>query len=309
MTTNEVKIEQGSEEWLKYRLRRITSTDVPAIVGYYSKDPERKATLCKHKTAYQVWARLTGRYVPPSIESGGARRGHFGEEVACSMFESDQNERIRRPIGVMQHPEHAWLCASPDGIIDRINQGVEVKSPLPETYWEWRDGTPLRHRIQARVAMACGDFDSSLVLVGRDDIEFEVLERKDSFERTLVETCERFLDEYVRPDREPDPYDFDADAPVIDELLRRIDTAAVRLDESAAEDVREFRRLRDLRLRTVKAEKAAKLKVAAFLKRHDADVGVATDGSGVGYKVDARGVRKLVPLVKVKREDIRRIKR
>lgn len=299
-----------SQAWHEYRAARITSTDVAAILGYYSTDPEQRAHLCRFRTAYQVWGKLKGY---TESETGGGetsdqRRGRFGEEVAIATWEGDTGKRVTRTAGILQHPEYPWLCATVDGIVVSERRGVEVKCPRFSTYAEWLNGTPLRYRIQGTVAAMCGDLDGTYFVVGLDDVASEFLPRDPGLEGKIFAACQRFREDFIDGDGEPEPYDFEADAPVMSEILKRGNTNACALTNTAQEALAKWREAREVRLRAEKIEKATKLVVANELSKRRCDVGVMPDGSGVTWKMDARGYRKLAPVKRVKREDVLRVK-
>lgn len=104
---------------LAQRLQGITATDIAAIVGVH---PQR--------SPLQVWLEKTGRATP----FAGNKRTKWGallEGPIRDEYEERHQVRVEVP-GTLQHPQHAWWLATPDGLVYRHRQrypesGLEIK--------------------------------------------------------------------------------------------------------------------------------------------------------------------------------------
>lgn len=122
---------QRSQEWHDARVGRITASRVPAILGY---DP--------YRTADDVLREMVREYHGyPSEFTGNAATqwGIDNEDRARADYEGDTGNWVDE-VGLVVHPEHDWLAASPDGLIGDDGY-LEIKCPYsgklePRTAWE-----------------------------------------------------------------------------------------------------------------------------------------------------------------------------
>lgn len=75
MSAKEIELEQGSDEWLKWRNTGIGSSDVPAILN-----------ISKYKRPYQLFCDKTGRLMSVFKTNPGIERGKALEPVARKKF-------------------------------------------------------------------------------------------------------------------------------------------------------------------------------------------------------------------------------
>lgn len=138
---------QGSEEWIKIRLGKLTGSDFHILMG----DSQTKETLLYKKAA----ERLT------KTQSDGDRfsnihteRGKQLEDEARSAYELETGLTIEQ-VGFIENDEFAGC--SPDGLL--INGGVEIKCPdnhgfLKAVVKEW---IAPEHRTQVQFNMCMSE--------------------------------------------------------------------------------------------------------------------------------------------------------
>lgn len=137
MEKYQTKFQQGSPEWLSYRRKIITATDVSSIIGispfcdYYdlvlSKwDIESNNKMNKQKMEW----------------------GLYCESVARDYFCLKYKKQVKE-VNLCVHDVYNWLGASPDGIILNENGLLEIKCPSTEIY----DGIPDHYYSQMQIQM------------------------------------------------------------------------------------------------------------------------------------------------------------
>lgn len=127
------------------RARRIGATDVTRILG-----------ISPFGCALDVWARIRGE-AEPFEGNAYTLWGLATEQMHAELLNQGELYRVVRSPGFVVHPDHDWLCASPDGeaeslVLTRDSIGTwEAKAPI----WDvWEDGVPPPHYLlQAQVQM------------------------------------------------------------------------------------------------------------------------------------------------------------
>lgn len=94
-------MDQGTGEWLKFRLKGIGSSDAPAILG-----------VCEYRTPLDVWKDKLG-LLPPIKENPAMLLGHKFEPVARARFCLENDIEID-PV-IVNHSDFNFLFASLDG--------------------------------------------------------------------------------------------------------------------------------------------------------------------------------------------------
>lgn len=107
---------QKSEAWLALRHGMLTASDAATAIGKN-----------KYETAHQLLLRKCG-LVPKFQGNEATRHGEKYEDEARVLFEQRYGETVHE-LGVMQHPVHAFLGGSPDGVTE-TNCLVEIKCPM-----------------------------------------------------------------------------------------------------------------------------------------------------------------------------------
>jgi len=115
-----IDLEQGSDEWLKFRESHITATDVSAILGINS-----------WKTAPQLWEEKMGM-LPPIVQNARMKRGQDLEPIARQTL-IDITQIDFKPV-VVVHDVEPWAMASLDGYCYLHNVICEIKCPNMDTH-------------------------------------------------------------------------------------------------------------------------------------------------------------------------------
>ncbi len=126
-----VKLDQRSEEWLKWRKSGIGSSDVAAIIG---KSP--------YKTAYQVWQELMGLRQSDEINPMMQRGIDYEDEAREYLRDPDL-----KPMCI-EHDHYNYFHASLDGL--GHNYFVEIKVPSPKNFQSYKQDIPSHYYIQVQ---------------------------------------------------------------------------------------------------------------------------------------------------------------
>ena len=111
-------VEQKSKQWYDFRRNRITASNVSSV---FNKGFKNRHNCLKD-------------YVEDNMTFTRYKATQFGikyEDVACEFYKKINNVNVHE-FGCLEHPEHNYLAASPDGITD---DGVmlEIKCPYSRT--------------------------------------------------------------------------------------------------------------------------------------------------------------------------------
>ena len=123
---------QRSPEWFEMRKGGITATGITAING-----------TSPYKTAYRLWAELTGQ-VGEQPAGAAAQRGQILEQAVADYYTAETGKKLRKSNGIVRLKEHPWAMASLDRTIVGDTDGlVEIKTstssrwqlyPVPPEY-------------------------------------------------------------------------------------------------------------------------------------------------------------------------------
>lgn len=113
------QLEQGSQEWLKERVGRITGSRVGAILGvnpYSSREDVMREMVREYFCAEREF---TG--------NAATEHGNEYEAVALQDYELLKGVSVDK-VGLIVHPKYDWIAVSPDGLVG-TRGGVEIKCP------------------------------------------------------------------------------------------------------------------------------------------------------------------------------------
>lgn len=112
-------IEQRSKEWFEQRKNRITGSAIGAILGV--------SPFTKPKDVMRRMVRDANGYESEFVGNIATDFGTANEPVAILDFMLETGLQVTE-TGFHVHPEHAWLGASPDGLVgdDAV---IEIKCP------------------------------------------------------------------------------------------------------------------------------------------------------------------------------------
>jgi putative phage-type endonuclease len=123
---------QRSPEWFEIRKGGITATGITAING-----------TSPYKTAYRLWAELTGQ-VEEQQAGAAAQRGQLLEQAVADYYTAETGKKLRKSNGIVRLKEHPWAMASLDRtVVGEPDLLVEIKTstssawslaPVPQMY-------------------------------------------------------------------------------------------------------------------------------------------------------------------------------
>ena len=156
-------IKQGSLSWHRFRASHITSTDA-AVILTQSAHARDRLVARKHDAARKlqesggtlrgfdyVIAKLNEEAAHSSRMAPALAHGHKYEAIAAAVYAQMRGVTLTK-IGVIEHPDHSWLSASPDRIDITTGSLVEIKCPYSRRV---PSVIPRAHWIQMQIAMAC----------------------------------------------------------------------------------------------------------------------------------------------------------
>lgn len=125
---------QGSLEWHKLRLAKITGTKLEDVMG----TPKARRKLISCLVAEE------GTEQPKIVRaSAEMERGTAEEVFARKAFEKKYNKKVKQ-VGICVSDKYPWLAYSPDGLIankkGKFIEGVEIKNPDSATMISYRLG-------------------------------------------------------------------------------------------------------------------------------------------------------------------------
>ena len=104
------------EQWHHERRNRVTATNFHPIANM------RDSTSNKN-IINRLFYDTTKELDTPALQYG---RVH--EELALQAYEKQSNTKVKRPVGLIVHPQYPFLAATPDGVVSE-ELIVEVKCP------------------------------------------------------------------------------------------------------------------------------------------------------------------------------------
>jgi hypothetical protein len=125
-------VEQRSPEWAALRLGRLCGSRAHDMMATISKG---EAAGRRNLRAQLVLERVTGRSQERGYVSQAMQNGIDREAEALALYEA-QTGSIVVPVGFVTHDTLQAGC-SPDGIVYDWQGGVEVKSPIEATHFEF----------------------------------------------------------------------------------------------------------------------------------------------------------------------------
>lgn len=108
-------MEQGTNEWLEWRHKAITSSKAPIIMG-----------KSKYMTPHQLWLEMMGEPKLDQETTFVQELGHKFEPKALGYI-ALQNDILDFKPTLFEHKEYDWLKASLDGYSEEKNIALELK--------------------------------------------------------------------------------------------------------------------------------------------------------------------------------------
>lgn len=132
--------EQGSEEWIKCRLGKLTASTAQAI----ATNGKGLETLCLEKTAELLTGKPTSTF-----KSGAMEHGNEFEDEARSVYELETGNKVNQ-IGFYEYSDYVGV--SPDGLIGDDGL-IEIKCPTDKTYTEYLLTLKIKPEYYAQMQM------------------------------------------------------------------------------------------------------------------------------------------------------------
>lgn len=199
----------GTPAWFEARRTRITSTDVPALLGV-TVDEGRY----KDSTPWKIAARIKGMLPPAEDEDSDLFfYGTESEALNAKLYQravkrdAQQERSVIVSPGLCKHPAFDWLASTPDGTVihDRPDcTGVwEAKAPIYGRR-KWSEGVPLAYQVQVSVSMAIlGLSWASVSALHPPSVDWADVERNETFIRNMLELLQEWRDRYILKDDMP----------------------------------------------------------------------------------------------------------
>lgn len=190
-------IEQGTEEWLKIRLGKVTASGVADVLAKTKTGVSASRGNYLIKLAIQ---RVTG-VVEESFTNDAMQWGKDHEDQARVAYEVASGNFVDQ-VAFVDHPTIKWFGASPDGLVNHDGL-VEIKCPHSATHWSYikDDGPPTKYYIQMQAQMACTgrkwcDFVSyDPRMPERSQLFIKRVMREDAYIAEMEAEVKKFLDE------------------------------------------------------------------------------------------------------------------
>ena len=146
---------QGSEEWVQYRLGKISASRLHEILAKTKSGPSASR---KNYMAQLVAETLTGR-PGEHFTSRPVEWGTENEPIARMRYEAENLVSVEQK-GFIDHPTIPNCGASPDGLVG-LHGGLEIKCPNTATHLETLMGSSLKTEYFAQVQwnMECSGRD------------------------------------------------------------------------------------------------------------------------------------------------------
>lgn len=149
--------EPGTKPWLQ----AMTASKIAAVVG-----------MSSHDTPHSLWHAMVGT-TPRPAQTRAQTRGHVYEPLIRGWVQELNPQWTIETTGTWQHDNHAWMLASPDGLIhdaDGLMALLEIKTS--RNFWQdWRDGVPDHYQAQCQWQMAVTGVRQTIVAAcGPDEL-------------------------------------------------------------------------------------------------------------------------------------------
>ena len=200
---------QRTEAWYEVRKHMLTASDVASVLNikpYDSYKGSPRVDLLDKK--------LNGDSFKGNMYT---RHGVKYEDEACAKLSAAIGEEIHM-FGLLRHPDHPWLGASPDGVT-AMGKCVEIKCPLRRPIVPGH--VPHHYLPQVLLQMEVCDLDVALFCQyrpashtpdNREILDITVVERDRGWFEKHLPTFKAFYDDFiekrethVRPPPPPPP--------------------------------------------------------------------------------------------------------
>jgi putative phage-type endonuclease len=187
---------QGSEEWLRLRLGKVTASRVADVLA------KTKTGVSASRGNYLIelaLQRVTG-VIEASYTNDAMQWGKDNEQTARTAFEVAHNVFVDQ-VAFVDHPTIPNFGCSPDGVIG--DSLIEIKSPYQSAvHWSYfKDGCPSKYYTQIQAQMSCTGAKSVWFvsydgrMPPRSQLYIEEVLREEEFIKKMEEEVLKFLNE------------------------------------------------------------------------------------------------------------------
>lgn len=179
--------------WLAWRQKGIGSSDAPVAIG-----------ISPYKSPLALWLEKTGRQAPEDLSTKEAVFwGTTLEPILAEVYAQRTQRKVRRVNHLLQHPEHPYLLAN----LDRVIEGdgiLEIKTAGLRSAPQWEEGVPFPYQVQVlhQLAVTGKAWAEVAVLIGGQEFRIYRLERDEDRIQQLI-TLETQFWRSVQEDRPP----------------------------------------------------------------------------------------------------------
>ena len=188
------------EEWLNIRGGGIGSSDAACAVG-----------ISPFKSPLELWLEKTERQPAPDLAANDAVFwGTTLEHIVANVYAERTGAKVRRLNAVLQHPEHEFMLANLDRVVQHPTDGsgiLEVKTAGSFSAQFWEEGVPDSYQCQVLhqlavtgkswcdVAVLIGGQDFRVYRVVRDDAKIaDLIQREAKFWKCVVDDIPPVVD-------------------------------------------------------------------------------------------------------------------
>lgn len=175
----------------KDRSKFIGGSDAAGVLG-----------MSRWDTPLSVWAEKTGQFKKPEVESEAAELGRELEDYVAKRFARKTGKTVVRAESTFFHPDHSFLGANVDRLIEGEDAGLECKTASSWKSKEWEgEEIPQEYILQCyHYMMVTGKKKWYIaVLIGNQDFKWKEIDWDDKFITSLQEREIDFWKNYVIP--------------------------------------------------------------------------------------------------------------
>ena len=262
------------DQWLAARRKGVGGSDSAAVCG-----------LSRYTSPLDVWLLKTGRK-PATSDNESMHWGRLLEPVVREEFARRTGLTVKECPFLLASNKNPFMIANVDGIVtekDGTKCVLEIKTTNSfTTAKDTEDGLPAEWYCQIQHYLAVTELPKAyvIVLIGGNQLKWQIVERDEETIQTIVALENHFWNEYVLKDTPP-PVDANSgDALAL--LYPTSNDDNIILPAEADELVAQWLEIKKAEdeLKTAKATCENKLK--ALLK--DAESGIAPNGYTVAWK-------------------------
>ena len=147
---------QRTDSWFQSRLGKVTASRISDVIA---KTKTGVSTSRYNYLIQLVSERLTGKKGDSVFINQAMQDGIDREEVARTLYTLKHGDVDE--VGFIDHPTIAMSGASPDGALNGVNGGIEIKCPIETTHTTtlMNQSIPTKYIPQMQWQMACAGYD------------------------------------------------------------------------------------------------------------------------------------------------------